>query len=74
MFAHSNTGVQTDFRYDFLAELGAEELSKVQFPMYCIQCGFFPLIVFLDGNRKSNFALRGINMGAFIRLLHWHSY
>jgi hypothetical protein len=30
--------------------------------MFCIVCGFYPLIVFLDGNRKSNFALRGINL------------
>lgn len=55
--------VQTDFCFDFLAELGAKELSQVPFPFFCIVCGFFPLIVFLDGNRKSNFALRGFNTG-----------
>lgn len=54
--------MQTDFCYSFLAELGATELSKVPFPMFCIVCGFYPVIVFLDGNRKSNFALRGINL------------
>src|SRR5689334_4433752 len=53
--------LQTDFCYSFLAELGADELSKVPFPMFCIVCGFYPLVVFLDGNRKSNFALRGMN-------------
>ncbi len=52
---------QTDFCYSFLAELGAAELSKLAFPMFCLVCGFHPLILFFDGNRKSNFKLRGIN-------------
>lgn len=57
--------VQTVFCYDFLADVGAHELSRVVFPLFCLSCGFFPLKMYLDGNRKSNFAIRGINLGAF---------
>jgi hypothetical protein len=54
--------MQTQFCYDFLAELGAKDLAVVPFPLFCITCGFFPLLIFLDGNRKSNFSMRGINL------------
>lgn len=63
---------QTDFCYSFLAELGADELSKVPFPMFCLVCGFHPLILFFDGNRKSNFKLRGINTSKCLLVITFH--
>jgi len=53
--------VLTDFTYDFLAGLGAPDLSKQVFPMFCLLCGFWPLFVYFDGNKKSTTSLKGIS-------------
>ena len=57
--------VQTDFCFEFLADLGPEgaRISKVNFPFFCILCGYFPVVVELDGNRKSTFSLAGLDFG-----------
>lgn len=57
--------------FEFLADLGPEgaRVSKVLFPMFCIIEGYFPVIVELDGNRKSTYSLHGLDCG--IMCLRW---
>lgn len=57
------TRSQTDFVYEFLAKYGAPELSTVRFPCFCVLCGFWPLFVYFDGNKKSSSSLKGISLG-----------
>lgn len=54
---------QTDFVYDFLKKYGAPELADVRFPFFCVLCGFWPLVVYFDGNKKSTSSLRGVSLG-----------
>ena len=53
-----------------MAELASGKIfAEVPFPLFCITCGLFPLLVLLDGNRKSNFTVKGINFGASVSVV-----
>jgi hypothetical protein len=41
----------------------SDAITKVPFPFFCIVCGFFPLFVYFDGNKKSTTSLKGVSLG-----------
>lgn len=67
------TWFQMDFCFDFLADLGPEgaRVSKIRFPFFCIICGFFPAVVYVDGNRKTTYSTRNLD---FRTLCYRHGF
>lgn len=59
---------QTDFRFEFLEQLGPHGLraSLMIMPMFCILHGFHPARVFIDGNRKCTYSLRDIDFSTMV--------
>ena len=57
---------QTDFCFDFLSNLGDEgrRVSQITFPFFCIICGYFPAVVYVDGNRKATYSSRNLDFSA----------
>lgn len=54
---------QADFCFEFLAKYGpeGERVSKIPFPFFCLICGFWPVCICIDGNRKCTFSLKGLD-------------
>jgi len=60
---------QCTFSYDFLADVPGvpTRLKDVEFPFFCMSCGFYPSQIAVDGNRKCSVRVSGDQVHNFHR-------